>query len=117
LHHTLHKNPDAVVALLDQSGYVKFVSDSIKNVTGHSPQEALGHHFTDFYSEPDSSHMAIAMQDCLLTGRSDKVTRAVMLKSGGTRRMRGDAWKLTDDDSGRIYVMSVSRPLEPAGQA
>ena len=54
------------------------------------------------------------MQDTLLNGRSVKVTRDVKLSAGGTRRMRGDAWKLTDDKTGRIYVLSVARPLEPA---
>lgn len=116
LQHTEHENPDAVVALVDSSGYIRYMSNTLKDITGHTPQEAVGHHFLDFYYEPDSSHMAMAMQDCLLNGRSVMVTRHVKLREGGTRRMRGDAWKITDDETGRVYVVSVSRPLEFAQQ-
>jgi PAS domain S-box-containing protein len=112
LQSTERKNPGAIVSLLDAAGYFKYVSQSAQDITGHSPQEALGRHFLDYYYQPDSAHMAIAMQDVLLNGRSVLVTRDVKLKEGGTRRMRGDAWKVTDEATGLVYVLSVSRPLE-----
>jgi PAS domain S-box-containing protein len=107
--HTADVNPDATVTIVDTNGIVLYLSPNAKRINGVEPAEMVGNHFSKFVDGIDAANLDLKMQDVLLTGESILATRTIISPSGGRQRMRGSARKLVDKDSGKVFIMSVSR--------
>jgi PAS domain S-box-containing protein len=103
-------HPESVVTVLDEGGVFLYVSPLVGEMLGYAPEEIVGHFYADFYDADDAAHIELVVQDALLHGQSVEATRKVKLKSGGFRRTRGAASKLIDEDTGKVYLLSMSRP-------
>jgi PAS domain S-box-containing protein len=104
-------NPDAIVSLLDIEGVFLYMSPSI-SMLGYTPEDTVGHVFSEFYQPADVAHLRLAVEDAMMAGESVKTSRAVRLKSGGSRNMRGILYRLTDKNTGTQYLLNVSRPVD-----
>src|ERR1700712_5423110 len=84
---TVAANPDAVVGLLDVEGQVLAISPSMETIHGYAPDEVVGQSFAEFFDCDDVAHLGLAIQDCILTGKSVEVSRRVKHKSGEYKSM------------------------------
>jgi PAS domain S-box-containing protein len=114
IERAVRDNPDALVALISPEGVFLYISPSVEQILGWPQEHALGHNIDEYYPPAEVSHIHLTIQDALLGDRSMETTRNTPLQKGGSRRMSGAMQKVTDEDNGNNYVISVARPKRRA---
>ena len=99
-----------MVSVIDSSYIFRFASPSALPLFGYTPAEIIGHPLSDFFSERDTIHLKLVIQDAILNAESVKTSRHVRLKFGGTKCMTGPAHGFFDRQTRQAYALAIGRP-------
>ena len=84
------------------------MSPTHTEVLGYSPDELIGHHYSETVLPLDVRHARLATTDAELTGVTTPVSATLQKKSGGEVYVKGVGQRLTDPDTGEYFFLSIS---------
>ncbi len=79
---------------------------------GYRPEEMIGHHAREYVHVSDMAHLLLAKSDTELTGKSIEMTVAFRNKDGERIRVRSKTVLVKDPDSGKLFFLTRTVPLE-----
>ncbi len=68
----------------DEKGYVTYVSSVMENMFGYTPQEAIGHHFSDYLAEEELPGAAVIFSNALQDSLTDQVAELRLKRKNGS---------------------------------
>jgi PAS domain S-box-containing protein len=101
----LVENIEDVVFALDEEGSFLYVSPAVKRIYGYSPEELVGHPFTDLVHPEDLSRVLDSFRDAL-AGSVQPVTFRAIDKRGRTHHLRSTSRKR--EEAGKAVVNGVA---------
>ena len=93
----LVENIPEVIYTTDKDGIVSYVSPAIERLTGFTPLDMVGRHFSEFIFEEDSMYLK-SRYDHALEGQRSPTEYRILTKSGGYRWVSTFSRPIREDD-------------------
>ncbi len=101
------ENSNDIVSLMDLEGNYIFISPSIKDTMGYTPEEMIGRKTLDFIHEDDKEYIVESMQHVLKTKSKEEVAVfRFQHKSGEWRWLKVTGGVILNDEGEPIYFRS-----------
>lgn len=101
------ENSSDIVSLMDLTGNYLFLSPSIKDTMGYTPEEMLGRNTTEFIHPDDLPMIASSMQEAVANKvKESSASFRFRHKSGEWRWVKVAGGIILDDDGTPIYIRS-----------
>lgn len=101
-YRELVENINDAIFSMDEKGTITYTSPVIKKITGFTPQEMTGRHFTDFVYKEDSD-MITSRYSELLSGKIMSIEYRILKKNGTLCWVRAFNKPIMEGESLKIY--------------
>lgn len=107
-YKTLVENSQDIMLILNPDGTRRFVSSSIKDITGYKPDELVGRHFTDIIPQQEVKRLNLKWKEMLHSDETKfKVVHKLKTKSGEIKDLEVTGINYIGDENINALIATV----------